>query len=140
LITSCYAEYPGCVLDVEHESPELKAIASYHAGKGGRFWVAEREGWVVASAGLLPADGGGIELKKLYVIDSARRSGLGGRLCELVESEAHSLGAGYVELWSDTRFKEAHRLYERRGYVRGPQTREFQDLSATVEYYFRKEL
>ena len=140
MITSCYAEYPGCVLDVENEAPELKAVASYHAGKGGRFWVAERQGWVVASAGLLPADGGSIELKKLYVLDSARRSGLGGRLCELVEREARSLGAGYVELWSDTRFKEAHRLYERRGYVRGPRTRELRDLSATVEYYFRKEL
>ena len=102
--------------------------------------MAERQGWVVGSAGLLPAGRDGTELKKLYVLDSARRGGLGGRLCALVESEARSLGASYVELWSDTRFKDAHRLYERQGYVRGPTTRELHDLSATVEYYFRKDL
>ena len=80
------------------------------------------------------------ELKHLYVASSARGRGLGTRLCELVEEEARRLGHDRIELWTDTRFKDAHRLYERRGYTRGPHTRELHDLSASVEFYYQKSL
>lgn len=39
LIDGCWSEYPGCILDVDGELPELRAIATYFAGLGGRFWV-----------------------------------------------------------------------------------------------------
>lgn len=39
-----------------------------------------------------------------------------------------------------TRFTDAHRLYERLGYVRSPGTRELHDLSRSVEYHFAKAL
>jgi putative acetyltransferase len=81
-----------------------------------------------------------VELCKLYVAREARRRGLGGALCALVEEEARARGAKLVELWSDTRFKDAHRLYERRGYARGPETRELHDRSGSVEYFFRLDL
>jgi N-acetylglutamate synthase-like GNAT family acetyltransferase len=141
LIEACYSEYDGCVLAVDEEAPELRAIASKHAEQGGRFWVAERNGHLVGCAGLVPgAQGGVIEMKKLYVAKDSRSNGLGARLCSLVEVEAISRGAGTIELWSDTRFKNAHRLYERRGYARGPKTRELHDASKSVEYYYRKDL
>jgi putative acetyltransferase len=57
-----------------------------------------------------------------------------------VEVEARSRGVQAVELWSDTRFADAHRLYERRGYTRGPETRTLHDKSNSVEYYYRKYL
>jgi putative acetyltransferase len=82
----------------------------------------------------------GMELRKLYVAQAARRRGLGGQLCDLVEAEARACGAVFIELWSDTRFTDAHRLYERRGYIRGAETRALHDLSQTIEYYFRKTL
>ena len=141
LIGACFAEYPGCVLDVDGEMPELRAIATWFAAQRGRFWVAERARRVVGSVGIVPAtDGRGAELRKLYVASTVRRSGLGTRLCELVEAEARRCGARVVELWSDTRFANAHRLYERLGYLRGRETRALHDLSQTVEYYFRKAL
>lgn len=141
LIASCFAEYPGCVLDVDREEPELKAIASTFAAGNGLFWVATREERVVGSVGLLPSGRGGVmELKKLYVARSERRRGLGSRLCLLVEKEARSRGAEMLELWSDTRFADAHRLYERLGYLRGGETRELHDLSRSVEFYFSKPL
>ncbi len=40
VIAAVYAEYPGCILDVETEVPELKAPASAYARRSGRFWVA----------------------------------------------------------------------------------------------------
>ncbi len=139
LITAIWDEYPGCVMDVDGEVPELRRIASAYAERHGEFWVAERGGALAASIGWLPGrDARGIELQKLYVAASARRRGLGAQLCERVESAA--AGLDYVDLWSDTRFGDAHRLYEARGYERGPRTRELHDLSKTVEYYYRLEV
>lgn len=141
LIEACYSEYKGCVLDVDGEAPELRAIATSHARLGGRFWVAESEGRLAGSVGFVPGKApGAIELKKLYVAREARRMGLGARLCGLVEVEAMSRGAAQIELWSDTRFKDAHRLYERRGYVRGRKKRELHDASKSVEYFYSRDL
>lgn len=141
LIAACYSEYPGCILDVDREEPALRAIATAFDACGGRFWVAEAAGKVVGSVGTVPSRApGGMELKKLYVAREARRLGLGARLCAVVEAEARARGADHVELWSDTRFLDAHRLYERLGYARGPATRELHDLSQSVEYYFKKKL
>jgi putative acetyltransferase len=81
-----------------------------------------------------------MDLRKLYVARAARRRGLGGHLCDLAEAQARTCGAVFIELWSDTRFTDAHRLYERRGYVRGAETRALYDLSQTIEFYFRKPL
>lgn len=141
LIGGVFAEYPGCVMDVDGELPELRRIASYFEEHAGEFWVAERGGVVVGCVGWSPAkDPGGVELKKLYVHASERQHGLGGRLVERVEARARELGATFIDLWSDTRFVTAHAFYERRGWKRGPTTRELYDKSHTVEYYFRKPL
>ena len=140
LIGACWSEYPGCILDVDGELPELRRIASHFAAQDGRFWVGEDQGKVVASVGLLPVGKGGAELCKLYVDAAARRHGLGGSLVRLVEEEARQRGACFVELWSDTRFRDAHRLYERLGYARGRETRVLHDLSNSIEYHYRKVL
>ena len=140
LIRACYEAYPGCILDVDHEAPELRAIASHHREQGGGFWVANQAGRLVGSIGYLPsADHRGLVLQKLYVAKQVRNQGLGTQLCRLVEDEARSRGARFVELWSDTRFQDAHRLYKELGYVKGPETRQLLDLSRSVEYYYRKE-
>jgi GNAT superfamily N-acetyltransferase len=141
LIGSVFDEYPGCLLDVDGEMPELLQIASWFREHGGGFWVAERDGRVVGSVGWTPASKpGGIELKKLYVSSSERRSGLGGKLVAKVEGAAAEQNARFIDLWSDTRFVTAHAFYEKRGWLRNGVTRELHDKSDTVEYYFRKSL
>jgi putative acetyltransferase len=141
LIGDVFAEYPGCVLDVDGEMPELREIASWFARAGGEIWVEEQDGTVVASGGYVPsATAGGIELRKLYVRADQRGRGLGSSLVAAFEDAARKRRCRFVDLWSDTRFLDAHRLYERLGYVRGPETRALHDLSDSVEYYFRKSL
>lgn len=140
LIGGVFDEYPGCVMDVDGEMPELRAIASHFRKLGGRFWVAEQNGSIVGCIGSAPLPDRGVQLHKLYVRADARRKGIGGALCDLVEDGARQGGANRVELWSDTRFETAHLIYEKRGYVRGGQTRELHDKSDTVEYFFRKDL
>ena len=139
LIDDCWSEYPGCVLDVDAEVPELKAIATHFRLSGGSFWVAEHASVIIGCIGVTPKPDG-VQLHKLYVARAGRHRGLGSRLVGLVEDNAETAGARCVELWSDTRFEAAHRLYERLGYHRQPQTRSLGDLSNTVEYQFRKML
>jgi putative acetyltransferase len=145
LIGTTYSEYPGCVLAVEQEEQDLLRIASAYEGYGGEFWVTvdPASGALVASVGWLPSPaserGGWLELRKLYVARERRRQGLASALVARVESAARERGALGVELWSDTRFLDAHRLYARQGYQRGAQRQLF-DLSHSVEYHFEKRL
>jgi GNAT superfamily N-acetyltransferase len=138
LIGGCYAEYPGCYLDVQEEEPWLLEPATAYGRWRGRLWVAERDGKVVASGGLRPSGPGMAGVHHLYVASSERRQGLATRLLELIEAEARARGAHWTHLWSDTRFVQAHRLYERLGYVRSGGFRERQDLSQSMEYHFVK--
>ncbi|MCG8505946.1 MAG: GNAT family N-acetyltransferase [Sphingomonadales bacterium] len=140
LIGRCFAEYAGCVLDLDAFDRPLLAIASSFAAEGGEVWVAEREGRIVGSGGYADKGGGLFELKRLYVDRSARRQGLASRLLELVETAVAGKGGTAIDLWSDTRFIEAHAFYERHGYRRLPEMRDLADPSNTTEYHFMKEL
>lgn len=56
LIGGCWAEYPGCVLDVPGEEPWLLAPATAYAGTGGGFWVVPgTSGAIRACVGWRPA-------------------------------------------------------------------------------------
>lgn len=146
LIAAVYAEYPGCVLDVDREELDLRAIASAYAARGGQFWVAvdgADEG-IVGCVGWSPSNDsarpGWVELRKLYVARSHRRRGLAGALCDQVESAARARNSPGIELWSDTRFKDAHRFYAQRGYERQSAVRQLADLSQSSEYHFLRRL
>ena len=140
LLSAIYAEYPGCILDVAGEAPELLALASSHRAMGGKFWLAERAGKVLGCVGWRPLEDGAVELLKLYVDAEARGGGLGRRLVGIVCAEARKRGAARVELWTDTRFQTAHRLYELLGFRREPGMRQLNDLSRSVEYHYGKSL
>jgi len=135
LIARVFAEYEGCVLDVDREEPELRAPASGFD----RFWVVEDESGIVgcAACAVRPPV---VELKKIYLDARVRGQGWGRRLIELIEGVAAESRAPRLEAWSDTRFEQAHAVYEHLGYRRGPDTRFLHDLSNTEEYFFEKRL
>jgi putative acetyltransferase len=54
-------------------------------------------------------------LERLYVHPEARRSGIGSALIQHVLDEARRRGHSHLEMWSDKRFGDAHRLYGRFG-------------------------
>ncbi len=140
LIDAVYGEYPGCILDVDDENPELRRPASHYVALGGRAWVAERNELIVGMAACRLVPGPALEVQKLYVAATVRRRGLAKRLLALIEDEALGQNAAFMELWSDTRFEAAHRLYESLGYRRGAEGRTLRDRSGSREYHYRKDL
>ena len=93
------------------------------------FYVAINQGEVVGTAALdcfepisndhsevLPRIAGcDCALERLYVLPSARRLGIGSSLFEKVVAEAKRREKRRMEIWSDKRFGDAHRLYQRFG-------------------------
>nr|WP_183191675.1 GNAT family N-acetyltransferase [Ancylobacter tetraedralis] len=152
LIAGAFAEYAGCVFDRAAEFPELDAIASHFAARGGVIWVAEGgvegtfEGGkppaVIGSLAIAPsgdddAPAGALELFKVYVAASARRRGVARALFDEARRHALAREAPEIRLWTDTRFLDAHRFYERCGFRRISGARACHDLSATWEYPYR---
>jgi putative acetyltransferase len=140
LIAACFSEYPGCLFALE-EFPELLAPADWAASRGTRFWVADMpSGGLAGCVAGTPASGHAIELHKFYVAASLRGSGLADQLFAQVLALARETGSPELFLWSDTRFARAHRFYEKRGFVRQPETRLLHDISDTVEFHYRLRL
>ena len=136
LVDAAFREYPGCVLDLDGFDADLPELPTRLRAAGGNGWVVEGEGRIVAMVGWAPVDDETGELKRLYVDRALRRRGIGAALIGLIIDAVQSSGRHRVELWSDSRFEDAHRLYERCGFVRQPDTRELHDPSNTTELHF----
>jgi ribosomal protein S18 acetylase RimI-like enzyme len=138
LIAACWSQYPGIVLDVEAEMPELRALASYYGGKGGALWAAEANGRIVGMVATVPHPETTWEICRVYTLPSTHGSGLGERLLRTAEARARQAGATRLVLWSDTRFDRAHRFYAKQGYVRHGPIRVLHDLSNSLEFGYAK--
>jgi len=135
LIDVCYHEY-DCVLRVELDEPHLVEPGPYARASGGEFWVAERDGEIVATCAVkLHSDSG--ELKTLYVLPAARRQGLARRLTEMAIQFVRGAGRKKMTLWSDTRFTKAHALYEGMGFRREGE-RDLHDSNHSREFGYWK--
>ncbi|MFN7144418.1 MAG: GNAT family N-acetyltransferase [Myxococcota bacterium] len=128
-IADIYREF-GLAFDPGFESDLADVSASYAAGV---FWVAEHEGRLLATAAVVP-NGPARLVKRIYVARDARRLGLARTLLR------HATAWGRfarTELWSDVRFRNAHRLYLSEGFTPGP-VRVLADPDRSVERYFSR--
>jgi len=141
LIGDCWSDYPGCILDVDGELPELRALATYFRDAGGALWAAERDGRVMGMAATRPlGHDAAYEICKVYVDRAERGTGLAHALMTAAEAHARDAGAERLVLWTDTRFEAAHRFYEKRGFVRQGSIRILDDLSNSLEFRYAKPL
>jgi len=138
LIGDCWAEYPGCVMDIDGENPDLRAFASFCAVRDGAAWVVDGAGGLAGMVGVKRVDALRWELCRMYVAASARGTGVADALMAAVLNFVRARGGHTVELWSDTRFTRAHRFYERHGFARDQATRALHDLSNTLEYGYAR--
>lgn len=135
LVDGCFAAYPGCVLELDGPDAWMRAPGSLRPTLQ---VVPDPARGLSACIGWAPAGADAVELKSLYVAAPHRRRGYAAALVGLVERTARQRGARQVELWTDTRFTDAHRRYERLGYTRLPGERPLHDASQSIEYPYAK--
>jgi len=93
-------------------------VEAHYLKTGGEFWVVERQGEIVGTAAYYPIQRGtkAVEIRKMYLLPSARGRGLGKFLLHQLE-RAISV-AGFQTIWIETAsvLKEAVQLYETQNY------------------------
>lgn len=117
LIASVLSEYHlGC--EPDGADRDVLNVETAYWATGGEFWVVEREGTLVGTAGYYPVSRGhkAVEIRKMYLLPSVRRQGLGRFLLQALE--AAIVAKGFEQIWIETAsvLKEAVQLYERSGY------------------------
>jgi GNAT superfamily N-acetyltransferase len=138
VVTACWGEHPSIKIDIDAELPELRALASHYAGKGGALWAADADGRIVGMIGVAPCTDGAWEVVRLYMLQPYRGTDLAPRLLSLAEAHARAAGATRLVLWSDTRFDRAHRFYEKHSYVRRGPIGVLHDISNSLEFGYAK--
>ncbi len=117
IISSVLAEY-GLDWQPDGADRDVVDIETYYLDRGGDFWVVEDRGQLVGTSGYYPCNRGekAVEIRKMYLLPSARGQGLGRRL--LAELERAIAKRGYTEIWIETAssLQEAVKLYELNGY------------------------
>jgi GNAT superfamily N-acetyltransferase len=84
---------------------------------GGTFLVGWEEDVAVCCGGLKRLDEETCEIKRMYVIEEARRKGVAQLLLDALEAAAGDLGYTNARLDTGPHQPHAQRLYERAGYV-----------------------
>ncbi len=126
VVRAVYAEYGFTWDEAGYHADLLDVQAAYAA-----FFVAEREDEIVGTAGLTERG----SLERLYVLSSARGDGTGSALLRAVAEEARGRGHRRLDIWTDKRLMDAHRLYERFGAWRsGERVNDDPDRSAEWGY------
>ncbi len=135
LVAGCFAAYDGAVLELDGLDAWMRQPATALAAKGAHVWVVPGVGASLAASGGWQPAGERLEVKTMYTSVLHRRQGYAAALLGLVLRAGREQGR-QVELWTDTRFTGAHRLYERAGFRRLPGTRPLHDLSGTTEHHY----
>lgn len=134
-VRAVYEEY-GFSWDAEGYHADLYDVEALYWRKGHAFFVAEsliESGVVLGTVGLhlfppIPLGGTTTEidgkvriagcdcaLERLYVEKVNRGQGIGTTLLEHAIAWSHERGLKRMEIWSDKRFEDAHKLYQNFG-------------------------
>jgi putative acetyltransferase len=117
LIASVLAEY-GLVSEATGADEDVYKVEEFFQQTGGEFWVVEQQNTIVGTAAYYPIKRGkdAVEIRKMYLLPSVRRQGLGKFLLTHLEEKIKA--KGFQEAWIETAsvLKEAVQLYESHGY------------------------
>lgn len=95
-------------------------------GSGG-FFVAYRHGEAIGCGAVRGVEPGIMEVKRMYVVPTARGQRVGHAILDALEAEARRLGAHRLLLETGPRQPEAIALYERVGFTHIPLYGEYAD-------------
>jgi putative acetyltransferase len=124
---------------------EMGRITACYLKRSGGFWVAVRQEKIAGMFGLERTAADAMELRRMYVDPSARRSGIGQSMLRFAETDCVRLGARRLELSTSELQPAALELYRRAGLRRLGEDIADQASNKTVgggirRYYFKKDL
>jgi GNAT superfamily N-acetyltransferase len=139
LIGRVFTEY-GLIYEPAAEVPDLIDFDAHYAAPHGAFFVARVGERIVGSVGVERLDRDSAELHRLYLDAEFRGRGFGRALVETVVEWCRTRAVSRLVLWSDTRFEQAHRLYDRMGFCRTGERELPGDVNETREYRYERSL
>jgi putative acetyltransferase len=140
LLARIWREY-NFVWAPEIEFPDLFDFDAYYAAPRGAFWVVRDDaGRVVGCVGVDRVENGTAEIHRVYLDAHLRGRGLGRMLVETALAWARQHGFARMVLWSDTRFTQSHRLYDRMGFVRLGERTVPNDPNDSREFRFERDV
>jgi putative acetyltransferase len=117
VIRDSLAEY-GLPWEPSGADRDVLEVEASYLEVGGEFWVIEHQGKIVGTGAYYGVERGqkAVEIRKMYLLPTARGKGLGRYL--LQELERAIAIRGFQEVWIETAsvLKEAVKLYESSGY------------------------
>ncbi|MFM1842984.1 MAG: hypothetical protein RLZZ490_1722 [Cyanobacteriota bacterium] len=118
VIRAVLTEY-GLPWQPEGADRDVMAVEEYYLQTGGTFWVVEHQGSLVGTSGYypIPREAKAVEIRKMYLLPTARNQGLGAFLLQHLEMAIAD--QGFTAIWIETAsiLQEAVQLYESRGYI-----------------------
>lgn len=119
----------------------LDHLSDYYGNDDRRYFVIEDDnGEVIGGIGFARFEPrqDTAELQKLYLMDSAKGSGLGYKLIDFVEDRMREAGFNVSYLETHDNLQAAIHIYEKKGYKEIERPREVNH--STMNRFFRKEL
>ena len=111
-----YAESLSFGLDFQGFERELAELPGAYAPPLGALLVAHGDGGITGCVALRPLTGDACEMKRLFVLQTARGTGLGRRLVTAVVAEARRLGYARMRLDTTPGMAVAQALYDELGF------------------------
>lgn len=115
LVFGVLREY-GLEPDPSGTDTDLLDVEGFYQAPGGMFEVAEEDGRLLGSVGLMVRGDGTCELRKMYLAPEARGHGLGKQFLERAIAHARQAGCRRVDLETAAVLKEAVGMYTRYGF------------------------
>ncbi len=119
LIGGVLTEY-GLGWEPEGADRDVLEVETHYLDRGGEFWAIERDGQLVGTSAYYPVSRGenAVEIRKMYLVPSARGQGLGRFLLERLERAIADRGFRTIWIETASALVEAIALYESSGYQR----------------------
>jgi len=119
LVAAFAAEMDALYDGLDLEAPGMPKAGPDELGPpGGAFLVGYADGVAVCCGGVKRLPDGACELKRMYVVPSARRQGVARALLHALEESARGLGFALARMDTGPRQQHAIAFYESEGYTR----------------------
>lgn len=137
IIENVFREYSWVYIEKD-EVPDFVDFRRHYENDGkARLFTVELEGTpktVIIGCIALKFNSEGPYLSRVYLEKAYRGLGLGKWMTNFVIDIARNEGHQTVHLWTDTRFLDAHAMYNRIGFERTTDLRSLHDVNTSFEF------